>query len=58
MFYLYLFNACSEKLFDKALCNLNEETMVNGVGINHLLYAEDMVLFSDSTKGLQKFIDL
>ena len=53
----YLFNL----YMDDLSCSLNKLKIglcINGQVINHMMYADDLVLLSPSVKGLQKVIDL
>ena len=42
----------------ESLCNTQTGCNVGGVMINHLMYADDMVIISPSAKGLQRLVDI
>ena len=41
----------------ESLCNTQTGCKVGGVMINHLMYADDLVIISPSAKGLQRLVD-
>ena len=41
----------------ESLCNTQTGCNVGGVMINHLMYADDLVIISPSAKGLQRLVD-
>lgn len=53
----YLFNIYMDELSDK-LNNLNIGCIINNRLINHLMYADDIVLFCPSTVGLQSMLKI
>ena len=42
----------------ESLCNTQTGCNVGGVMINHLMYADDLVIISPSAKGLQRLVDI
>ena len=42
----------------ESLCNTQTGYNVGGVMINHLMYADDLVIISPSAKGLQRLVDI
>ena len=44
--------------WSESLCNTQNGCNVGGVMINHLMYADDLVIISLSVKGLQRIIDV
>ena len=42
----------------ESLCNTQTGCNVGGVMINHLMYADDLVILSPSVKGLQRLLDI
>ena len=42
----------------ESLCNTQTGSNVGGVMINHLMYADDLVIISPSDKGLQRLVDM
>lgn len=52
-----LFNIYSEKIFQKALENIQEGIKVNGRFVNNIRYADDTVIIANSQEGLQNLIN-
>ena len=52
-----LFNIYSEKIFQKALENIQEGIKVNGRIVNNIRYADDTVIIANSQQGLQTLIN-
>ena len=42
----------------ESLCNTQTGSNVGGVMINHLRYADHLVIISPSVKGLQRLLDI
>ncbi len=42
----------------ESLCKTQTGCNVGGVMINHLMYADDLVIISPSVKGLQRLLDI
>ena len=52
LFFNVYMDCLSESLCTQTGCN------VGGVMINHLMYADDLVIISPSAKGLQRLVDI
>ena len=57
MEYCHLFNVYMDGLSD-ILCKTECGCTMDGRMINHILYADDVVSFSPSAKGLQRLINI
>lgn len=52
-----LFNIYSEYIFQQALKDCEIGIKVNGKILNNIRYADDTVIFADTSEGLQELVD-